>query len=201
MDLFCAAHRRDRPLWLTPFTPRTLWGPKAAAYIKARLQELLLPAFMDMAGFWTAMAIATGLPPESINELEASWFDTAPGGELTLLRYRKQRRGTPTSPLVLPARLQFSAQSLCDLYQQLSAPLRPLATAGDQDRLWLYANFGQGHGLRVAVPDDGTRHFPKWVRQVGLLEPAVVRGVDEERRSMITTASRSAPAASTPGLV
>ena len=103
-DLFCAAHRRGRSPWLAAFMPGTLWGPKAAAYIKARLQELLLPGFMDMAGFWTAMAIATGLPPESINELQTSWFDTAPGGELTLLRYRKQRSGSPTSPLVLPAR-------------------------------------------------------------------------------------------------
>lgn len=189
--LAAALYRRPWPKWLGPFRPAALCGAQAAGYVADRIRERLLPTLLDMAGFWVAMAVATGLPPESVSELEIGWFNTPPGGDLTILRYRKQRRGGPTLPLVLLARPQFSAQRLCDIYVELSAPLRPTAPPGETERLWLFAVAGVGHRIEVRAPDYATHPFPRWARAAGLLEPEHVAGVEQARMRRIAQARSS----------
>ena len=189
VERFAAAlYRQKWPDWLGPFRPRALSGAQAAGYVANRVREQLLPTLLDMAAFWTAMAVATGLPPESVNDLETGWFDTPPGGDLTVLRYRKQRRGRATLPLVLLARPQFSAQQLRDTYVELSAPLRPLATPEEADRLWFYAVVSAGREVQVRVPDHETHPFPRWARAVRLVEPGYIASVEEARRQRILAA-------------
>jgi len=191
-DRFAAAlYRRRWPEWLAPFRPAGLCGADAARYVADRVKEQLLPTLLDMAAFWAAMAVATGLPPESVSDLEIGWFNTPPGGDLTILRYRKQRRGAPTLPLVLLARPQFSAQRLRDAYLELSAPLRPLASPEQAERLWLFAVVGAGHGLKVRVPDEATHPFPRWVRAARLLEPDYLKSIEQERQRRIAEARTS----------
>lgn len=178
------------PGWLGPRYATTLRGRAAARFVLRQVRQQLLPGLLDMAAFWTAMAIATGLPPESVNDLECHWFDTGADAELTLLRYRKQRRGAPTVPLVLPARPQFSAQRLRDLYLELSAPLRKRQDPESRDRLWLFVSFPKGQDMRMRVADDSTRHFANWLRAVGLLDPTYVRRIQETRDARLATGSR-----------
>lgn len=182
VDRFAAAlYRRRWPDWSAPLRPAALSGPRAAGYVADRIREQLLPTLLDMAAFWTAMAVTTGLPPESVNDLEIGWFQTPPGGELTILRYRKQRRGAPTLPLLLLARPQFCAQRLRDTYVELSAPLRARATPDDADRLWLYALARGGQDVRVNVPNHTTRHFTRWVHAAGLLDADHIANVEQQR--------------------
>lgn len=200
VDRFAAAlYRRRWPDWLAPFRPAALSGTLAAGYVADRVKERLLPTLLDMAAFWTAMAVTTGLPPESVNDLEIDWFDTPPGGDLTILRYRKQRQGSATLPLVLLARPRFSAQQLRDSYVALSAPLRPMATPGEAGRLWLFAAMRAGHEVRVRMPDHTTHHFTKWVRAARLLESDYIAGVEQARTHRIAEArsQQSKPAART----
>lgn len=187
---FTSAHTGRRwARWLEPFRPKALTGARAFAYVADRIREQLLPTLLDMAAFWTAMAITTGLPPESVNDLELGWFDRPPGGDLTILRYRKQRRAAPTIPLVLLTKPQFSAQRLRDTYVELSRPLRALAGPDVADRLWLFATINRSdHRLDVRVPTQTTRHFTKWVNHSGLLESAHVAAVEQARTARLDEA-------------
>lgn len=196
-----ALYRCRWPDWLGPFRPAEWSGARAAAFVADRIREQLLPTLVDMAAFWTAMAVTTGLPPESVNDLDIGWFHTPPGGDLTILRYRKQRRGVATLPLVLLARPQFSAQQLRDTYVELSAPLRTMATPGDADRLWLYAFMSAGQAVQVRTPDYSTHPFTRWVRAARLVDRDYIASVDQARTHRIARARSSAskPAARAAG--
>lgn len=165
---------RDWPAWLGPPPPRVGIAPFQAAVDRVRSE--LFPTLVDMAGFWVAMAASTGLAPESVNDLEVDWFDATTGGELTVLRYRKQRRGSPTTPLVLLAKPRFSAQRLRDTYVELSAPLRRHAEGSHADRLWLFSP--SRSVMSVRVPGATTRHFATWVHASGLDNPEVINALN-----------------------
>ena len=65
LDAFVAANRGRRwPDWLVPLRPRALTGRAAFTYAVDRITEQLVPSMLDMAGFWTAMAVTTGAPRE-----------------------------------------------------------------------------------------------------------------------------------------
>lgn len=175
------------PAWaLELIRPGTV-GIWAAKQIVAEMYHRVHPHRLDAASFWVAMLIATGLPPESVTDLEPDWFDTPPGGAITLLRYRKQRRAAPTVPLVLLATTRFSAQRLRDSYLALSVPLRRLA--GDSSagaKLWSHATTSRGGSLSVGALDAYGRHFPRWLKAVGLTDAAQVRDMDAARRHRVT---------------
>ena len=191
LDAFTAANaRRPWPDWMLPFRPKVRYGRTGLAYVADRISEHLFPTMLDMAGFWPAMAATTGLPPESVGDLEVGWFDTPAGGDLTILRYRKQRRGAPTTPLLLLAKPRFSAQRLRDTYTDLTAPLRTRTTESHASRLWLFAVATSGGQIDVRVPTLATRHFTRWIHQSGLLDADHIAAVSHARAERRQDAAR-----------
>jgi len=181
--------RHPWPHWALALCPPQSCGVRAAKHVVRAIYRTVLPHLLDAAAFWVAMAIATGLPAESVTDLEPDWFDTPPGSSITILRYRKQRRGAPTIPLVLLASSRFSAQRLRDTYLALSAPLRTIAGADPTSaRLWCYAATSKGSELFVRAVDGRSHHFPRWLEASGLLDPARIDALETARRRHLDAA-------------
>lgn len=182
-------------------------GRSPCASAVSSIYNEVFPTPLEVTAAYVLMLLATGLPPESVIDLESSWFlahamahssGTLRYGPACRIRFPKGRKGSRTEALLFSTRTAWSPIRVRDITLRLTRGLRRLAPSACADRLFVVVaprSLVRAPFLPVVAPLShvtvsapgsraGGRPFISWLTCHGLDDPDRMQAWNDSRRQV-----------------
>ncbi|MGW3507081.1 hypothetical protein [Streptomyces sp. NPDC000994] len=190
------------PGWLRALLPQSRPGNRQWPVLAVEaVHATVFPTALEVTAGYVLMLLATGLPPESVMALEASWFLTSirPNGgygSFCRVRYPKDRAVSQRDMLIYTTRTPDSPVRVRDQVLRFTAGLRNFVEgSADAGRLWIVARpmplrlgaqvavttLAQIHIALPGVSAGSANPFPAWLAHRGIRDPEHVARWNAQR--------------------